>query len=568
MLVELRIGNFAVIREAELEFGAGLNVLSGETGAGKTIIMSALGLLLGIRASPEMVRSGANEAFVEGLFEVEGESLAEFPHELSEVADGAGNSTSLLVRRTISEGGRSRALINGSLATVQMLARLGAGLVQVYGQHEQQTLLRPESHRQILDRYAGLDGLLSRYGAAYERAANLKSRLEDLARSMAERSSLLELARFRVTELERAKIQIAEDDDLARERGVLANAARLAQAAGEAQALLDGADGAAIDTIARAQTRLADAAAIDPALSSTADLLTAARANVDEAARALADYCGNISANPERLEQIEARLQELTRLKRKYGGSIAAALETLEHSRAEIATLENVAEDCAAAERELDGALAALAEVAGELSERRRRSAAELGRSMASELKSLGMKNAAFDARVSGLDADEARLAYHDKVFGPGGADTVEFHLSPNLGQPPMPLAKIASGGELSRVMLSLKRLEAAKRGLPTMIFDEVDAGIGGEVAQVVGRKLKQLARFHQVLCVTHLPQIAACADRHFLVEKKESKGATISSVTALPPDRRADEIARMLGGAVSDKLLRAAHEMIERAQE
>ncbi|HYB89965.1 MAG TPA: DNA repair protein RecN [Candidatus Binataceae bacterium] len=565
MLVELRIRNFAIIEQAALEFGAGLNVLSGETGAGKTIILTALGLLLGSRASPDMIRAGEKEAVVEGLFELEGETALP---DLAERRDDPGRRE-LVIRRVIAEGGRSRVLLDGELATVQTLARIGAALVQVYGQHEQQTLLRAESHREVLDRYARLDGDLADYRRAWDRAGELRARLDDLDRRERERSGLLELARFRVTELERAELAPGEDESLAAERTVLANAARLAAAAGESESALYGAEGAAVDAIASAQARLEEAAALDAKLAEPLEMIKSARANLEEAARALSAYAAKIEADPERLDQIESRLQELIRLKRKYGGSIETAIEALERSRTEIAELEGVEESKVQAEGDLARALDELVGRARALNRRRIDASSELKRKMESELRTLGMRAPVFEARIAPLGAGEAALAAGGLALGPAGSDDVEFYLSPNLGQPPLPLARIASGGELSRVMLALKRLEAQQRGVATMIFDEVDAGIGGEVATVVGRKLRQLARYHQVLCVTHLAQIAAFAERHFLVEKEERRGSTRSSVMALDAGERAEEIARMLGGAsVSDKFRRAARELLDRASE
>ncbi|MGH7935191.1 MAG: AAA family ATPase, partial [Candidatus Binataceae bacterium] len=355
MLAELRIRNFAIIEEAALTFGSGLNVLTGETGAGKTIIMTALGLLVGMRASPDMIRVGAKEAVVEAVFELEGEApVAE--------AEGFGedDGRELLIRRVVAEGGRSRVTLNDRLVTVQSLARIGAALVQVYGQHEQQSLLARENHQEILDRHAGLEAELATYRGLYQRAQELHVRLGELERRERERADLLELARFRVTELERAEIAAGEDQELAVERTVLANAARLAEAAGAAEQTLYGAEGAAIDSIAQAQTRLADAAALDPKLNEPLELIAAARANLEEAARTLGAYSSRVEADPARLEQIENRLQELTRIKRKHGGSLEAALETLERSHREIAELEGVAESKAAAAADLDAAVAAL----------------------------------------------------------------------------------------------------------------------------------------------------------------------------------------------------------------
>lgn len=563
MLLELRIRNFAIIEEAALRFGPGLNVLSGETGAGKTIIMSALAMLLGARASAEVIRVDQKEAAVEALFELESHSA------LSEAARWlGGDQRELLIRRVIAEGGRSRVAINDELATVNSLAKVAVVLVQIYGQHEQQSLLRAESHQQILDRYAGLEEPLAEYRAAYQSALEMRTQLEELSRLERERADLLELARFRIGELERAAPAPGEDQALAASRAVLANAAKLAAAAHQAQEMLYGAEAAALDSVARAQTTLGQAAAIDPKLNEPLELIASARAGLEEAAHALRSYGEKIEADPCRLEQIENRLAELNRLKRKYGGTIEAALETLARSRAEIAELESVEQSRAKAEAQLAQTLDGLGALAGKLSARRHSAAAALKRKMEAELKTLGMRSPVFDARLGAAGEGEAGFVHQAIGLGPAGFDTVEFYLSPNLGQPPMALARIASGGELSRIMLALKSLEAQRRGVASLIFDEVDAGIGGAIAEVVGRKLKQLSKYHQILCITHLPQIAAFADTHFLVEKQERRGATKSRVNALEPAERAEELARMLGGTeITDKFRRAARELLERAQ-
>jgi DNA repair protein RecN (Recombination protein N) len=561
MLAELRIRNFAIIEEAALEFCPGLNILSGETGAGKTIILSALGLLLGGRASPDVIRTDAKEAVVEALFELEGEFA------LEGLASRPPDRGELVIRRIIAEGGRSRVIIDSELATVQTLSRVGPALVQVYGQHEAQSLLRPESHETLLDRFARVDDLLAQYREFHQLAQSRKTHLEDLTRRERERADLLDLARFRVTELEKAELIAGEDGNLHKERLVLANAAKLSAAAHESEEMLYGAEGAALDIIAKAEARLVEAAEIDPALAQTLETLRTSRANLEETAHSLRTYTDRIEADPARLEEIDARLQELLRLKRKYGGSLDEAIATLEKSRAEIAELENVAVSKHQAEVQLDRALDDLLAAAKKLSAERKRGAIELKRKMEAELKTLGMRAPVFEANFARVASGEGAMARDGIAMGPTGIDVVEFYLSPNLGQPPMPLARIASGGELSRVMLALKRLEAQRRGVATMIFDEVDAGIGGEIAQVVGRKLKELAKYHQILCVTHLPQIAAFADRHFHVEKEERRGATRSIVRQLEQAERADEIARMLGGAeISDKFRRAARELLTRA--
>lgn len=563
MLLELRIRNFAIIDQVALEFGPGLNVLSGETGAGKTIIMNALGLLLGMRASPEMVRTDRKEAVVEGLFQIDGESAN---LDLPEGFDSAAKE--LLVKRVISESGRSKVLINDEMATVQTLARIGSALVEVYGQHEQQSLLRTENHLSILDRFSSLEDSVAAYREAYARARELDARLTNLEQRARDRERRLESAKFEWGELERAHLDAAEESQLVAERTILANAARLMAAVGAAEQLLMDQDGAAIELLGRAQTALGEAASFDPKLAEPVELIASARLSLEEAAHSLRSYRERIEADPGRLEQIDNRIQEIARIKRKYGGSVESALETMAQLRAEVAELDQMEESVAGIKAESAQALAASASLARQLHEARLRGAAELKQKMEAELKTLGMRHALFEVRLTPSAADSG-LTCEGLKLGADGIDECEFNIAPNLGQPPMGLAKIASGGELSRVMLALKRLEAQRRGVATMIFDEVDAGIGGAVAEVVGRKLKQLSQFHQILCITHLPQIASFADRHFRVEKEERHGATVSKVTELDKPQRVEELARMLGGAaVSDRFRRAARELLERGHQ
>jgi DNA repair protein RecN (Recombination protein N) len=563
MLTELRIRNFAVIEEAALAFGPGLNVLSGETGAGKTILMTALGLLLGGRASPDLIRTSAKEAVVEGLFEFEGEA----PPPGAEEWRNEENPRELIVRRVIAENGRTRVTLNDNLATVQALARIGAPLVQIYGQHEQQALLQRENHLAILDSHAGLGSALASYAGQYEQVRQLDARRAELDRLERERADLLDAARYRLTELERAELVAGEDETLTAERLLLANATRLAEAVEAVDLMLYTGDSAVAAAVAKAQARLVDAAALDPRLKEPLELLGAARANLEEAAHSIRGYADRLEADPARLEHVESRLNELIRLKRKYGGTLETAIAAREDSRRAIGELQTIGENRAALDAEFKHVLATLATAAHQLSEQRAHSAAELARRMNTELKSLAMRSAVFEPRLSRLTPEAGALLHSGLVLGPLGCDAVEFYLAPNLGQPPMPLARVASGGELSRVMLALKRLEAQRRGVATLIFDEVDAGIGGAVAEIVGRKLKQLARFHQILCVTHLAQIAAFGDAHFMIEKEERKGATRSRVLTLAPEDRPAEIARMLGGdETNDKYLRAARELLDQA--
>jgi DNA repair protein RecN (Recombination protein N) len=564
MLAELRIRNLAVIEEASLSFGPGLNVLSGETGAGKTIVMNALGLLLGARASAEVVRPGAGETVVEGLFALD----ADLPQALSALLAEREGRRELLVRRIVAaDGGRSRILLDGELATAQTLFRLGAELVEVYGQHEQHSLLRAENHREVLDQWAGLDPLVRQYQALYRRAGDLQSRLTALQMRERERAELLELSRFRLAELQGADPKPGEDEQLSQLRAVLANATRLSEAANEAYAALYGGDNSALDLTARAGAKIAEAARLDPRMAAVVEMLKTARVGIEESALALKRYLDELEVDPDRLEQVEVRLATLAQLKRKYGGSLEAVLAAREKAQSQLRELEETSEQAANAQAELECCLEELGKLADRLSTERRAHAAAFRRKLESELRALGMRSPTVEPRLTALEPAGAGFLHQATALGPGGADKVEFYLAANAGQPPMALAKVASGGELSRIMLALKGLQAARRGVSTLVFDEVDAGVGGAAAEAVGRKLKSLARFHQVLCVTHLAQVAAFADSHFRVEKIERRGVTRSLVQALAPAEREQELARMLGGAqITERIRAAAGELLSRA--
>jgi DNA repair protein RecN (Recombination protein N) len=564
MLAVLRIRRLAVIDEATFEFGPGLNIISGETGAGKTIVMNALGLISGARASAEMVRSDQKEAVVEGLFELEGAAVSADLAEALNLSEGA----QVLIRRSVAEGGRSRATINGELTTLQSLSALGSNLVQVFGQHEQQQLLRTQSHLAILDQFGDFSGDLEEYRRIYHHALELQARVEELKRRESERERRLDLARFQLAELGGVGLVAGEDEELSRQRRILANAARLALAAHEAETVLYGGESAAIDAVGSARSRLAEAATLDPTMSEPLKLLDSASAALEEAARWLRGYAERVEADPARLEEIEQRLEQLNRIKRKYGGSIEGALDALEHARKEIEQLETTEQEQVEVARELTATLARLTQVSRALSEKRRAAAAQLKQKAEAELRTLGIRNPIFEPRFATLAPHASALSFEGMVLGPNGGDDLEFYIAFNLGQPPLALTKVASGGELSRVMLALKCLEARRRSIATLVFDEVDAGIGGAIAQVVGLKLKTLARHHQILCVTHLPQIAAFADKHFVVEKREERGTTASSVTELGPAERVEELARMIGGSQrNDRITRAARELLERAR-
>ncbi|MFO7173729.1 MAG: DNA repair protein RecN [Bacillota bacterium] len=582
MLVEMTIEHFALIEKVHLPIGPGLNVLTGETGAGKSIVLDALEVALGGRVSGEMVRTGEERAIVEAVFD-----LTDRPQRkqaLAEMGIDVGEDNLLVVRREISRTGRGRISLNGRAATVQMLREATEGLCDLHGQHEHHTLLQPEKHLDLLDQYGGSllkqEGkpleLLDQYAGApilalREEVARLHQELEAIQAELRElrgderdRARREDLLRFQVEELEAARLRPGEEEELEAELQRLANATRLKQAAAQGYALLYEAgprQEAAADLIGRAEALLADAARIDPGLSPVLEYLQAAQANIQEAARFLADYQEQVEDDPERLAQVEQRLTLLHNLKRKYGDTVAEMLEYLEQIRAELARLQGSEERAAELERRLEEVGAAAAQAAARLSQARREAAAELGERVARELRDLGMPHAQFIVRVdSPAEADW-------RAVGPKGWDRVEFLFSPNVGEPPRPLAKIVSGGEMSRIMLALKVILARVDEVATLVFDEVDTGIGGRTAQAVAEKLAAIARDRQVICVTHLPQVAAMADHHLLITKEEVGGRTRTRVQPLDEEGRSLEIARMIGGAeITPLTLEHARELIRAA--
>jgi DNA repair protein RecN (Recombination protein N) len=559
MLVELVVENYAVIERLRVRFHPGFNLLTGETGSGKSLVVDALGLLLGGRASPEMVRTGAARARISGIFELPAEAeLDGLLREAGiEVEDGE-----LLLEREISAEGKSRVFAASRPATAGLLRRLAPFLADIHGQHEQQRLFSAEAQLEMLDAFAGLGELRRRVRDLYERWREAAGRLEQLERAEQEKLRLLDLWNFQAREIAAAAPKPGEDAALEQERRVLQNVARLQESAGFAyQALYDSPD-AALTRIRQALRRLDELSRIDPALEPAREALRQAEVAVQESSYAVRDYLSRLEANPARLEEVENRLAALERLKRKYGSTLEEVLAFQAEVCRQIEAAQTAGERKAALQRENQELAEAYLEVSAELSRRRREAARRLARRLEAELAGLAMEGAVFQILLA--DADWSRY----------GRDAVEFRISSNPGEEPRPLEKVASGGELSRIALALRTLVSAaggprrSEGAPrTLVFDEVDAGIGGRAAETVGRRLKQLAAGHQVLCVTHLPQIASFADHHFYIEKQEVAGRTAAAIRELVGEARTREIARMLSGErLTPEALRHAERLLKMA--
>ena len=557
MLIELRIKNFAIIDELNLSFSKGFNILSGETGAGKSIILNAVHLLLGDKATEDWIRSSEEEANVEALFDISGNSeIKEKMKEKAPHLQGAGEEDSLLIRRVISRSGRGKVFINGNLATLGVLSEVGEGLLSIYGQHEHQSLQRVETHIDILDEFGGLLGLREEFQKQYLEFISLSEEVEKIRVARERKAKERDLMVFQSREIETSGIQIGEEASLKEDRTLLTHAKKLmdfAHASGEA---LYSEGGSAIEKVQRVLNQCREVAAIDPFLSQPMKALESVLIQLEEIALTLRGYSRRVDINPTRLEEIENRLEEIDRLKRKYGPTVEEVLSFKLKIDEALKSFTSDEERLSQLEGLLGPLRQTLNDLAEKLSGERKRVALELKKSVERELSSLGMKKTVFEIRM-----DPSPLSLR-------GADRVEFLISPNVGEEVKPLAKIASGGELSRIMLAMKRILAKVGGRQVLIFDEVDSGIGGAMAEVVGKKLKELSRHHQVICVTHLPQIACFADQHHSVRKEVKSGRTMTLVDRLDKESIVDEIARMLGGVkVTEKTKAHAREMIESAK-
>jgi DNA repair protein RecN (Recombination protein N) len=562
MLRELRIKNFAVIDEVALDLAAGLNVLTGETGAGKTIVLGALALISGGRVSADIIRHGEEEASVEALFE-------SFPAALKEKLRDGGHEIDddLVIKRVVSRSGKNRIYLNGGLCPLGFLSDIGPSLVHIYGQHEHQTLLKPESHLQLLDDYGGLNDKAIEMSGKY---ATLAAAWSDVSRAkelLDKRRREEEWLRAQAEEIARARLQPGEEDELKERRNILMHAEKLFQGCKEGEDLLHEGDEAVAGRLGRYVARLKELARIDGGLNAAVELLDSALAQLQEGASFLRRHTDRVQFDPAAQEQLEERLAEIGRLKRKYQGSIDEILKHGEKVAEELKGLERGEEEIPALEAAAEKARGAAWEFAEALSRERKKAAGKFKKEMEKEVATLGMSGTVFEARFleAGETGEISPFVADGKKLTEQGMDQVEFYFSPNPGEPVKPLAKIASGGELSRLMLAIKSLVLGRGDIPTLLFDEVDAGIGGRVAEIVGQKLKKVAAAHQVLCVTHLPQIAALADSHYVVKKEVARGRTFTEVDRLGERDRVAEVARMLGGVkVTEKAIRHAEEMVK----
>jgi DNA repair protein RecN (Recombination protein N) len=542
MIRYLAIRNLAVIESVAVDFEQSFNILTGETGAGKSILVEAVGLLLGGRAAHDLIRTGEEIASVEALFET---------------ADG----DELIVRREITAQGRSRAFINGALATASALKDLSNRLVELHGQHEHQQLLDPSQHLALLDTWAGLDEGRARVAGAFAAVRELREQLDRLRMDDRERAARLDLVEFQLNELQKANLQAGEDETLAADRQLLRSADTIHRLCNEGYAELYDTESAALGALGRIWKRVGELAAIDPRFAPYLDARDGIKAQLEDLAFTLRDFADGIDASPERLQQVEDRLALIERLKRKHGGTLEAAIEHRDRLLAEHQALTGGQSTVAEIEQQLGIAGRQFLDEARTLSAARRRAADKFAKSIETELADLAMAKTKFEVRLTSSEAEGQWTS--------AGIDTGEYFLSPNVGEELRPLARIVSGGELSRVMLALKTL-GAKDGMPgkTLIFDEVDAGIGGRVASVVGDKLAALGQRFQVLCITHLPQIAASGSTHFLIEKRVQGSRTVTSVTRLADEERVSELARMMGGSAAGvKAMESARELLGASQ-
>jgi DNA repair protein RecN (Recombination protein N) len=567
MLKLLEIRQFALIDHLSIEFDEGLNLLTGETGSGKSIIVDALGLLLGEKGYAEMIRSGAEKANVSGLFEVEDQERLRQHFESSGIEL---NPEELIVKRELSASGKGRAFVNGQMVSAGFLKEIARFLVDIHGQNEQQALYQSESQLAFIDAFANLGDLLSEVRAVHERWQGVSKKIGYLRNTEQERLRSIDLLTFQIGEIEKVNLKRAdEDEQLLAEQSLLANADRIFQLSSQAYAELYEADQSASTAIKHASRQLEELSRVDPRCESMLEQLKAARFSVDDVAFSLREYASKIEANPQRLEWLESRLAEIERLKRKYGKTVQDILNFHDKTKSDLAKIVNADETLAVLEKEQLIIARNYRKKAAELSERRKAEAQILERTVEKELAQLAMERCRFrivfavPESAASVHAEGMTLSHELAT----GIDQIEFLLSPNPGEELKPLAKIASGGEISRIMLALKSIKTVDGRSKSLVFDEVDAGIGGQTADIVGRKLRRLAKKNQVICVTHLPQIASYADSHYFIAKSVEGGRTLTQVTRLDLKERVHEIARMISGErKTESVLKHAAELLKSA--
>jgi DNA repair protein RecN (Recombination protein N) len=564
VLCRLHVINYALIDDVEIEFGPGLNIITGETGAGKSILIGALGLVLGTRASPDVVRTGETRCTVEAIFRLPS------GHPCLAVLDEMGIEApddELILRREVHAEGRSRCFAGGLAIPVRSLHAIGQALVDLHGQHEHQSLLDEDRHIGFLDGFGGLSAGRGEVAAGHAELSELR---QEMARHLAEAQRLRErreLLEFQVNEIASAGPEPDEDERLEREQSVLANAERLAEAAAQLEALLYQDEDAIVDRLAAAGRILEEAVRMDGSLKPRLEELEAQRYAVEELARFFTEYGQGVEHNPERLREITERLELLGSLKKKYGGSLEAVRAYRDRADDELERSQALDASVGELEARIEQAQAAFSAACGRLSSARQAAAGRLSKAIQKELAHLGMPKVRFAAEVTQTESEEGPVTLNGKRFeaGAAGVDRVAFHISTNPGEAVRPLVRVASGGEISRIMLAMKTVLARTDSVQVLIFDEIDIGISGRVAEVVGRSLKRLSESYQTISITHLPQIARMAHVHFSVRKAQQKGRTVTRVEALEHEARAEELAKLLGGEkISEVTMRHAREMLE----
>lgn len=554
MLAELRIVNFALIEQLHIQFQAGFTVLTGETGAGKSLLIDAIALLVGGRASSEHIRSGEEEAQLEASFHLP--STHPLLEQLRSMDVLGPQDSDLVLKRILSRSGRHRVYVNGGLSSLRVLEELGGTLVDVHGQHEQQSLLAPAKQLEALDAFGSTQPIRGLYEAAYREWKELEAEFDTLRKVGADRARLEELLRFQLGEISQAALSADEEDRLLAERQRLGHAHRLRELAESSYALLQGDDQGALGQLAHIGRLLGELGQTDPTMMDCQSQVREAAIQLKELAGRLRDYAGELDADPTRQGVVEDRLDLIRRLKAKYGGSVEAVMGAAERARQELHTMEHHDTRLSEIGKRLETATCAVLEKAEQLTKKRREAAKRLTALVTKELAAVRMEQTTFQIAIT---AEEVLTG-----FGPLGRDRIEFLLSSNVGEPLRPLSRIASGGELSRIMLALKTVLAEKDHVPVLVFDEIDTGVGGAVAAAMGTRLRKLGAFHQVFCITHLPQVASQAEYHLVVAKGQDGKRTTTSVKVLTGLGREEEIARMIGGeTVTSKVRATAAELI-----
>ena len=563
MLSLLKIKNVALIDEIQLEFSAGLNLLTGETGSGKSIIVDSLGALTGERISSDLIKEGEKSAQIEGLFNLAvNQSLREIFDESGIETDGE-QEIDLIVRRELAGNGRNRIFVNNQLVTNSFLKRIGAYLVDIHGQGEQATLFNSSNHLEILDEYANLKTLRSSVAEKYRAMAKTQREIENLREDEAQKLQLLDVLQFQVDEIKKINPQPGEDDGLNEEKRRLNNVEKLSALGDESYLLLYDNEESTVSTLEKAARKIAELAEYESSFREYEEGLQTAQAVLEDLAMSVRDFRNRLEFSPERLEEIENRLAEMARLKRKYGGAIETVLAHLAESEERLKNIETFEERREELKKILTKQREDYLKIAVEIHDKRKKSAAKFEKEVEANLKAVALEKARFEVRIVAPVATELTNEANKQLTAKG-FDQVEFYFSANVGESPKPLAKVASGGEASRLMLILKTTMKSNDKEKSVVFDEIDTGIGGRVAEAVGLKLKQLAERQQVLCVTHQPQVASLADHHFLVEKETVGERTKVGVKELKKTERVEEIARMLTGAqITDTARKHAKEML-----